>query len=229
MSSGASCPTRPSRASSYCKKRSTKHSGLIGKTSLVCRGSQVSPGGWRPSIRYDINNPDRYDMHDERKAKAFRSSWQVDNSASHQALDELDCDCGCAVLDVQDGVHFDHVERRNYPGLVDQLHQQVRLPVGESAAHGCAYAGGDFGIDGVEGEREVNPVDIREAFDGASHDARRAVGVDVLHSVDPHAGLPQQPLLLNIHGAQPDDHDVLCPDAGPRTADPDEVRVAAPR
>jgi hypothetical protein len=31
--------------------------------------------------------PERADMHDERKTKAFRSSWQVDYSAAHQALD----------------------------------------------------------------------------------------------------------------------------------------------
>src|ERR687893_1019445 len=167
------------------------------------------------------------EMLDEQKY--FCSSRQVDDSATHQALDELDCDCGCAVLDVQDGVDFDHVERRNYPGLVDQLHQQVCLPIRESSAHGCADAGGDFGVDGIEVEREVHPVDVREAFNGASHDARRAVGVDVLHGVDPHAGLPQQALLLHIHGAQADDHDVLCPDASPRTTDPDEIGMAAPR
>src|SRR5215218_7615443 len=168
-------------------------------------------------------------MLDERKAKAFRSSWQVDDSASHQALDQLDSERGRAVLDIQDGVDFDHIERRDYSGLVDEFHQEVRLPEGEPSAHGCADAWGDCGVNGVEVEREVHPVDVREAFDGASHDARRAVGVDVLHRIDPHAGLTQQALLLHVYGAQAYDHDVLCPDARPRTSDPHEIGMAAPR
>jgi hypothetical protein len=74
--------------------------------------------------------PERADMLDERKAKALRSSRQVDDSAAHQALDEFDCQRSRAVFDIQDGVDFDHVEGRNYPGFVDELHQEVRLPVG---------------------------------------------------------------------------------------------------
>jgi hypothetical protein len=31
-----------------------------GRTLLASEGSPVSPGGWRPSMRCDINNPDRY-------------------------------------------------------------------------------------------------------------------------------------------------------------------------
>src|SRR5215208_5294389 len=108
--------------------------------------------------------PERAEMLDERKALAFRSSRQVDDSAAHQALDEFDCQRSRAVPDVQDGVDFDHVERRDYPGLVDELHQEVRLPVGESSAHGCADTWGDFGVDGVEVEREVHPIDVREAL-----------------------------------------------------------------
>ena len=55
-----SCPTRSSRLSSYCKRHSAEHSDLTGKTPLVSNGSPVSPGGWRPLMRCDINSPDRY-------------------------------------------------------------------------------------------------------------------------------------------------------------------------
>jgi transposase len=56
-----SCPTRSSRLSSYCKRHSAEHSDLTGKTPLVSNGSPVSPGGWRPLMRCDINSPDRYE------------------------------------------------------------------------------------------------------------------------------------------------------------------------
>jgi hypothetical protein len=58
--SGGSCQTRPSRRLSYGKRRSAKRFYPTGRSLLAYGSSLVSPGGWRPSMRCDINNPDRY-------------------------------------------------------------------------------------------------------------------------------------------------------------------------
>ena len=50
----------------------------------------------------------------------------------------------------------------DYAGLVDEFHEEVRFPVGEPSAHGRADAGGHFGVEHVEVEGEVDPVDVRE-------------------------------------------------------------------
>ena len=49
-----------SRPSSYCRRRSAKHFYPTGRSQLASEGSPVSPGGWRPAMRCDINTPDRY-------------------------------------------------------------------------------------------------------------------------------------------------------------------------
>lgn len=61
--SGGSYPTGGSRRSRYCKRRSAEHSGPpTGRIPPASKGLPVSPpGGWRPSMRCDINNPERYD------------------------------------------------------------------------------------------------------------------------------------------------------------------------
>jgi transposase len=52
---------RPLRPSSYCNRRSAKRFYPTGRSLLAYDSSLVSPGGWRPLMRCDINNPDRYD------------------------------------------------------------------------------------------------------------------------------------------------------------------------
>jgi transposase len=51
---------RPLRPSSYCNRRSAKRFYPTGRSLLAYDSSLVSPGGWRPLMRCDINNPDRY-------------------------------------------------------------------------------------------------------------------------------------------------------------------------
>jgi hypothetical protein len=43
-----------------CRRRSAEPFYRIGRSFLASDGSPVSPGGWRPSMRYDINKPDRH-------------------------------------------------------------------------------------------------------------------------------------------------------------------------
>jgi hypothetical protein len=59
-SSGGSYLTGRSRRSRYCKRRSAEHSGPTGRIPPASKGLPVSPGGWRPSMRCDINNPEQY-------------------------------------------------------------------------------------------------------------------------------------------------------------------------
>src|SRR3712207_4016077 len=82
--------------------------------------------------------------------------------APHQARDELDGELGCLVAVVKDGVDLDDIERGNYPSLVDELHNEVSLAVAEAAPNRGADARGDVGIDDVEVEGEVDPLEVRE-------------------------------------------------------------------
>jgi hypothetical protein len=46
-----------------------------GRTLLASEGSPVSPGGWRPSMRCDINNPDRYYFQRLRRSTPPFGGW----------------------------------------------------------------------------------------------------------------------------------------------------------
>lgn len=59
-SSAAHSPTRSSRASNCFRRRSPRRSLRIGETPVACNDSPVSRGGWRPSMRWDINRLDQY-------------------------------------------------------------------------------------------------------------------------------------------------------------------------
>ena len=65
------------------------------------------------------------------------------------ALDEFDGQGGCSVLDIENRVDLDHVERGYDAGFVEEFHEAVPFPVGEPAAHGRADAGGHLGVDDV--------------------------------------------------------------------------------
>src|SRR5215212_2406792 len=150
-------------------------------------------------------------------------------AAPHQARSELDCELGGLVAVVEDGVDLHDVEGGDDLRLVDELHDEVRLPVGEAAADGGTDAGGDVRIDDVEVEGDVDPVEVREVSYGAAHDARDPVGVYLLHGVHPDPRLPEHKPFLHVHRAEPDDHHVFRAHARALSADADEVGMAAAR
>ena len=73
------------------------------------------------------------------------------------------------VLAVEDRVHLDDVERVEQPGLGDELEREVRLAVGEAAAHRRADAGREHRVDRVEVEADVHE---RRAARGTSSASR---------------------------------------------------------
>src|SRR5215210_2001076 len=79
----------------------------------------------------------------------------LQNRLSERREDQLDAEFGRAVVDVERGVDLDDFEREHAARLGDLLHGEVRLAVGEPAAHHRAGAGRDHRIERVYVERDV--------------------------------------------------------------------------
>ena len=117
---------------------------------------------------------------------------QLENCLAQCARDELDGELGGGVLAVEDRVHLDDLERAGEPRLGDELEREVRLAVGEPAAHRRADARRDLRIERVHVQRHVDeagPGDVGQRLADRSLDPDP---VDVAHRVglDPELADP---------------------------------------
>ena len=80
-------------------------------------------------------------------ATSSRSSAarRLEDAGAEGARDELDRERAGLVRAVEDRVHLDELERVEQPRLGDELEREVRLAVGEAAAHGVPTPGANIG------------------------------------------------------------------------------------
>ena len=91
---------------------------------------------------------------------------------------------------------------RTMPGIVQQLHDQMRLAIGGAARHRGADAGRDAGIEEVDVEGEMqHAVRSPDALDDAADQHADAELVDRAHVGDGDAALMHQLLLQRIDRA----------------------------
>ena len=127
--------------------------------------------------------------------------------APERARDELDGGNGGRVLAVEDRVHLDDLERAGETRLGDQLHREVRLAVGQPAAHGRPHTRRDLGVENVHIERDVDEALSGDVVERLAHRPLDADPVDLAHREHPHSGLAQELPLAGVRLPQPEQRD----------------------
>src|SRR3954447_10051991 len=102
----------------------------------------------------------------------------LEDAGPESARDELDRELGRLVLLVEDRIDLDDLERAREAGLGDELHRQVRLPVGKTAGDGGADAGRDVRLEGVNVEADVNEAGAGDVGQRLANHAFAAKPVD---------------------------------------------------
>src|SRR5919106_5314483 len=87
---------------------------------------------------------------------AYERTRGLEDAGPQGTGDELHGQVPGRVRMVEDRVHLDHLEGREEAGLGDELHRQVRFPVGEAPAHRSSHTRGYLRIAYVDIEGEVH-------------------------------------------------------------------------
>ena len=134
-------PTRAPRSSAAARATSTR------TTTRRASRSTASPDELKGRVYY---TPSR------------GSGEESEDPGAERARGQLDRERCRLVGPVQDRVHLDQLERVEPARLGDQLEREVRLPVGEAAAHGRPDPGREHRVDRVEIEAHVQEGASRE-------------------------------------------------------------------
>ena len=113
-----------------------------------------------------------------------RGEASSDDALAERRADQLDGQLAGHVLAVEDRVHLDDLERADRAGLGEQLHREVRLAVGDAAAHRRADAGRPERVHHVHVERDVDVRRAAHVLERAAHDGLHAEPVDLGDRVD---------------------------------------------
>src|SRR6266702_3815162 len=92
----------------------------------------------------------------------------VGDLLAEQAADQLDRGARGPTALVQEWIELDDVNRSYQSGIVQELHDQVRLAIGRSARHRGADARRDAGVEEIDAEADMQyPVARPHALDHA--------------------------------------------------------------
>ena len=114
-----------------------------------------------------------------RRLRAARRHARLEDALAERRADQLDGELAGHVLAVEDRVHLDDLERVDGAGLGEQLHGEVRLAIGDAAAHRGADAGRPERIHDVHVERDVDVRRAAHVLERAAHDRLHAEPVDL--------------------------------------------------
>ncbi len=110
----------------------------------------------------------------------------VGDLLTEQAADQLDCRARGPTAFVQKRIELNDVDRSDDAGIVQQLHDQVRLAIGGTTRHGGADARRHGRIEEIDIEADMQHAIARlDAFDDAADQDGDAELVDLAHVDDP--------------------------------------------
>src|SRR5512141_281300 len=87
-------------------------------------------------------------------------SRRIPHPFAQRSEDQVHCQQGGLVLDVQDRVHLDHVHAHEAARLSHHLADQVRLALGETSGHWRADAGSVARVERIHVEGEIDAIGI---------------------------------------------------------------------
>src|SRR5215213_1345574 len=93
-----------------------------------------------------------------RKGKPRRLPADLKDLLSEGRLDKLHGELGRGVALIQNGIDLDYLERGHDPGVSNELHDQVGLPVVQAAFYRGSHSRGHGGIHRVEVQTHMHEV-----------------------------------------------------------------------
>ena len=93
--------------------------------------------------------------------------------------------------------------------LGDELHREVRLAIGQAAAHRRSHTRCDIRVEDVHVERDVDEPGARDPVERLPYRALDPDAVDLAHREDAHSCLSEQPALAVVEQAGADERDPL--------------------
>src|SRR3954464_8206020 len=133
----------------------------------------------------------------------------LEDAGAEGARDELDRELGRLVLLVEDRIDLHDLQRARETGLGDELHRQVRLAVGKTAAYGGADAGRDVRLEGVHVQADVDEAGAGDGRHRLANHAFHSKPVYVAHRVDLDVELRKKLGLGGIERAGGDEGDAV--------------------